>query len=161
MQKALQLDPNRSDAYLNLAMCRWAANSGMERRRVSRKRSTESQVHQRAAVAGNFYQTRGRFPEAEQWFREPLRRQRTIRAQALLPACTWPRTSPAKPRSSCASRRRIPQYSVGYRMLGDFYFANKPARLKPRTSMPCCIGTCQGHGGQEELHSTADPERPA
>jgi cellulose synthase operon protein C len=75
---------------------------------------------------GNFYQTRGRFPEAEQMFR------RAIDAAADDPN---PRLSLASLYVSenklgqaeeflRQSKKDFPNNSVGYRMLGDFYYAN-------------------------------------
>ena len=126
MQKALQLDPKRSESYLNLAMLemrgeQWdAAESSFKKAVDLNPKPTE------LISLGNFYQTRGRFPEAEQLFR------RAISAAADDP----------NPRLSLASlylaenkygqaeellrqsKKDFPNNSVGYRLLGDFYYAN-------------------------------------
>src|ERR1039457_3941947 len=72
MQKALQLDPKRSESYLNLAMLemrgeQWdAAESSFKKAVDLNPKPTE------LISLGNFYQTRGRFPEAEQLFRRAI-----------------------------------------------------------------------------------------
>ena len=127
MQKALQLDPNRADSYLNMALLQmrveqWDAAEASYRKAVElNPKSTNALVS-----LGNFYQVRGRFPEAEQQFR---------RAIESAPADPEPRGSLARlylaeNKFSQAeeflkqARKDFPDNSVGYRMLGDFYFAN-------------------------------------
>jgi predicted Zn-dependent protease len=52
-------------------------------------------------------------------------RRRSGPRLSLASLVSWPRTNPAKPRTSCANRKKTsPSNSVGYRMLGDFYYAN-------------------------------------
>jgi tetratricopeptide (TPR) repeat protein len=126
MQKALQLDPKRPESYLNLAMLdmrgeQWdAAEANFKRAVELNPKATE------LISLGNFYQTRGRFPEAEQLFR------RAISAAADDPN---PRLSLAslymaenKPGQAeellRQSKKDFPNNSVGYRLLGDFYYAN-------------------------------------
>ena len=66
MQKALQLDPNRSDSYLNLAMLQMHGEQ-WDAAEASFKKAVELSPKSTNALVslGNFYQTRGRFPEAE------------------------------------------------------------------------------------------------
>jgi Tfp pilus assembly protein PilF len=73
MQKAIQLDPNRSDSYLNMALLQaqgqqWdAAESNYKKAIALNPKSTNALV-----ALGNFYQLRGRFPEAERQFRQAI-----------------------------------------------------------------------------------------
>jgi len=139
MQKALQLDPNRSDAYLNLAMLQMGGQQwdGAE---ASFKKAVDLSPKSTNALLslGNFYQTRGRFPEAEQWFRRAIATAADDPSPgSLLPACTWPRTSSGQAEEFLRqSKKDFPNNSVGYRMLGDFLFCHTTSSIKPRTSMP-------------------------
>jgi tetratricopeptide (TPR) repeat protein len=127
MQTALQKDPSRSDSYLNLAMLQmhgqqWdAAEANLKKAVDHNPKSTNALLS-----LGNFYQSRGRFPEAEQLFR---------RAIASAPDDPSPRISlasllMAENKSGEAeeflrqSKKDFPNNSIGYRMLGDFYYAN-------------------------------------
>ena len=126
MQKALQLDPNRQDSYLNMAVLQirgeqWEAAEASFRKAVElNPKATNALVS-----LGSFYQLRGRFPEAEQQFR---------RAIESAPSDPEPRGSLArlymaenKPAEAeeflKQGKKDFPDNSVGYRMLGDFYFA--------------------------------------
>jgi cellulose synthase operon protein C len=127
LQKAIQLDPSRSDSYMNLAVLEMraqqfdAAEGNFKKAVELSPKSANAQV-----LLGNFYQTRGRFPEAEQCYR------RAIEAAANEPN---PRLSLAglymaenKPGQAedllRQSKKDFPDNPVGYRMLGDFYYAN-------------------------------------
>jgi tetratricopeptide (TPR) repeat protein len=127
MQTALQKDPSRSDSYLNLAMLQmhgqqWdAAEASLKKAVDLNPKSTNGLLS-----LGNLYQSRGRFPEAEQLFR---------RAIASAPDDPDPRLSLArlfmaenKLREAeeflRQSKKDFPNNSVGYRMLGDFYYFN-------------------------------------
>ena len=127
MRTALQKDPNRSDSYLNLAMLQMRGQQ-WDAAEVSFKKAAELNPKSTNALLslGNFYQSRGRFPEAEQLFR---------RAIASAQDDPGPRLSlasllMAENKSSEAeeflrqSKKDFPNNSIGYRMLGDFYYAN-------------------------------------
>jgi len=127
MQKALQLDPSRSDSYLNLALLQmhgqqWdAAEASFKKAVELNPKSTNALVS-----LGNFYQTRGRFPEAEPWFRRAIE----TAADDPNPRLSLASLYMAENKSGQAeeflrqSKKDFPNNSVGYRMLGDFYFAN-------------------------------------
>ena len=127
MQKALQLDPSRSDSYLSLAMLQmhgeqWdAAEASFKKAAELSPKSTNALVS-----LGNFYRSRGRFPEAEQWFRQAI----TTAADDPSPRLSLASLYMAENKFDQAeeflrqSKKDFPTNSVGYRMLGDFYFAN-------------------------------------
>jgi|CZLA01.1.fsa_nt_gi tetratricopeptide (TPR) repeat protein len=127
MQKALQLDPSRSDSYLNLALLQthgqqWdAAEANFKKAIELSPKSTNALIS-----LGNFYQTRGRFPEAEQLFRRSI----GTAADDPNPRLSLAGLYMAENKFGQAeeflrqARKDFPNNSVGYRMLGDFYFAN-------------------------------------
>jgi tetratricopeptide (TPR) repeat protein len=127
MQKAIQFDPGRQDSYINLALLQMNAEQ-YDAAETSFKKAID--VNPKSGTAymalGTFYQSRGRFPEAEQQFQ---------RAIAAAPADPETRGAMArlymaenKPDQAEAflkkAKNDFPENSVGYRLLGDFYFAN-------------------------------------
>jgi len=125
MQKALALDPKRSDSYLNLALLQMHGQQWDVAEASFKKAVDLSPKSSTALIAlGNFYQSRGRFPEAEQEFRLAI---------AAAPDDPNPRLSLvnlfiAQNKLSPAeaflrdSKKDFAANSVGYRMLGDFYW---------------------------------------
>jgi tetratricopeptide (TPR) repeat protein len=127
MQKALQLDPTRSDSYLDLALLQlrgeqWDAAEASFKKAIELNPKAATPV----LALGNYYQARGRFPEAEQSYR---------RAIQIAPDDPNPRLAVVglymvenKPSQAedflRQSKKDFPNNSVGYRMLGDFYFSN-------------------------------------
>jgi len=127
MQKALQLDPARSDSYLDLALLQTRGQQ-WDAAEASFKRAVELNPNSQNASLelGNFYQIRGRFPEAEQSYQHAIK---------VAPGDPNPRLALAglymaenKPGQAeeflRQSKKNFPNNSVGYRMLGDFYFSN-------------------------------------
>jgi tetratricopeptide (TPR) repeat protein len=127
MQTALKLDPNRSDSYLSLAMLQmhgqeWdAAEASLKRAVELSPKSTTMLVS-----LGNFYQTRGRFPEAEQCFRRAIDGAKDDPNPRLSLASLYvAEDKPAQAEEFLRqSKKDFPTNSVGYRMLGDFFYAN-------------------------------------
>ncbi|MGA2425664.1 MAG: tetratricopeptide repeat protein [Terriglobales bacterium] len=127
LQKAIELDPSRSDSYLNLAVLemrgeQWEAAEGNFKKAVELSpKSTNALIS-----LGNFYQTRGRFPEAEQSFRRAV----ASAADDPSPRVSLARLYMAENKFAQAeeflrqSKKDFPDNSTGYRMLGDFYYAN-------------------------------------
>src|SRR5260370_16941446 len=75
---------------------------------------------------GNFYQTRGRFPEAEQLFRRAIGAAGDDPSPRLsLASLYMAENKPGQAEEFLRqSKKDFPNNSVGYRMLGDFYIAN-------------------------------------
>jgi tetratricopeptide (TPR) repeat protein len=127
MQKALQLDPSRSDSYLNLALLQMHGQQ-WDAAEASFKKAVELSPKSTNALVslGNFYQTRGRFPEAEPWFRRAIETAADDPNPRLsLASLYMAENKPGQAEEFLRqSKKDFPNNSVGYRMLGDFYFAN-------------------------------------
>jgi tetratricopeptide (TPR) repeat protein len=124
--EAINLDPTRWESYLALGRLQVSANQP-DLADASFKKAVE--LNPKAAPArlalGTYYQFRGRFPEAE---------QQLIQAIESNPQDTDPRSALAKlymveGKGTQAEdflkqvKHDFPDNSVGYRMLGDYYFA--------------------------------------
>jgi tetratricopeptide (TPR) repeat protein len=126
MQRALALDPNRSDAYLALGLLQLRANLP-DRAEVSFEKAIEADPKAMGAqlALGGFYQARNRFPEAEAQFhhaidvdpKDPGPRAALIRLLMQEGKKDEVEAFLQKTKKDLASN------SAGYRMLGDFYFA--------------------------------------
>ena len=127
MQKALQLDPSRSDSYLNLAVLDMHGQQ-WEAAEANFKKAVELSPKSTNAVAslGNFYQTRGRFPEAEQQFKRAIEVSGdNPSARLSLASLYMAENKPAQAEEFLKQARKdFPNNSLGYRMLGDFYYSN-------------------------------------
>jgi tetratricopeptide (TPR) repeat protein len=127
MQKALQLDPSRSESYLNLALLQLHGQQ-WDAAEVNFKKAVELSPKSTNALVslGNFYQTRGRYPEAEQAFRRAIDTAADDPNPRLsLAALYMSENKPAQAEEFLhQSKKDFPNNSVGYRMLGDFYYAN-------------------------------------
>jgi len=127
MQKALQADPNRAESYLNMALLQiraqqWdAAEASFKKAIALDPKSTNYQ-----AALGNFYQSRGRFPEAEEQFKKAIEVAPAIPDARISLARLY--VAENKPQQAedllKQAKKDLADNSVGYRMLGDFYFAN-------------------------------------
>jgi tetratricopeptide (TPR) repeat protein len=127
MQKAIAADPTRSESYLNLALLQLRSNLPDQAEANFKKAADLDSKAMNAQLAlGGFYQSRNRMPEAEQQFKhaielapkDPAPREALVRlymvegkkadAEAFL-------------KQAKIDLSDIPE---GYRLLGDFYFAN-------------------------------------
>jgi tetratricopeptide (TPR) repeat protein len=127
MQKALLLDPARSDSYLSLAMLQMHGQQWDAAEASFRKAIELSPKSTNALVSlGNFYQTRGRFPEAEQWFRKAIETAGDDPSPRLsLAGLYMAENKPGQAEEFLRqSKKDFPNNSVGYRMLGDYYFSS-------------------------------------
>jgi len=126
VQKAIALAPSRGDSYYNLALLQNQVNLP-ELAEASYKKAVDLKatgVNPRLALAA-FYQSRRRFSEAEQQVQLVMAADpkdvdaRTAMAQLYI--------SEGKGTEAESFLRQVkqdfPDNSVGYRMLGDFYFA--------------------------------------
>jgi tetratricopeptide (TPR) repeat protein len=127
LQKALQLDPSRSDTYLELAFVQMRGEQ-FDAAEASFKKAAElSQKSTNALLSmGNFYQSRGRYPEAEQWFKRAMQVASDDPNPRLALATLYIiENKPGQAEEFLRqSKKDFPNDPVGYRMLGDFYFAN-------------------------------------
>jgi cellulose synthase operon protein C len=127
MQKAIAVDPNRSESYLNLALLQLRSNQ-LDQAEASFKKAADLDPKAMNAqlALGGFYQSRNRIPEAEQQFKHAIE---------LAPKDPSPREalvrlymSEGKKSEAEALLKQakidLSNNSEGYRMLGDFYFAN-------------------------------------
>ena len=126
IQKAINLDPNRSDSYVDLALLQMRGNQpdGAE---ASFKKAIELDPKSVNSLVsfGGFYQLRGRFPEAEQQFKNAI----DADPKSVDPRASLARLYIVQGKRSEAedllkqSKKDFSDNSVGYRLLGDFYYA--------------------------------------
>jgi tetratricopeptide (TPR) repeat protein len=127
MQKGVAADPGRSESYLNLALLQLRSNLP-DQAEVNFKKAAQldSKAMNAQLALGGFYQSRNRMPEAEQQFKHAIE---------LAPKDPDPRAALARIYMSEGKKAEaeillkqtkidLPDNSEGYRMLGDFYFAN-------------------------------------
>ncbi|MBZ5679195.1 MAG: tetratricopeptide repeat protein [Acidobacteriia bacterium] len=126
MQKAIAIDPSRSESYLNLALLQLRSNL-QDQAEVNFKKAADLDPKSMNAqlALGGFYQSRKRMPEAEQQFQYAI----TIDPKEPTPRAALVRLLMAEGKraevESFLQRCKgdLPDNSEGYRMLGDFYFA--------------------------------------
>jgi tetratricopeptide (TPR) repeat protein len=129
IHKAIELDPNRSESYLLLAILQLRSNlpDQVNQAEANFKKATE--VDPKAMNAqlalGGFYQSRNRLPEAEQQFKHAI---------DVDPKNPDPRAALVRLLMQEGKKDQIESFlqqtkkdlsdnPEGYRMLGDFYFA--------------------------------------
>jgi tetratricopeptide (TPR) repeat protein len=128
MQKAIDADPNRSDSYLDLALLQVRAKLPDQQAENSLRKAAEmGPKNMNAQLAlGAFYMSRNRLPEAEQQFKHAI----DVDPKDPAPRADYVRLLTAEGKKSDAenylkqAKKDFPDNSDGYRMLGDFYFAN-------------------------------------
>lgn len=128
LQKSISLNGHRGDLYLQLALLQ-LKNNELGPAELSFKRAIEltPQSSTPEMTLGAFYQSQERFPEAEKQFRA------AIEVDPKNPECriAVARLYMAENNSTGAedflrrSKADFPDNSVGYRMLGDLYFATR------------------------------------
>src|SRR3989475_5100669 len=126
MQKAAELGPDRWETYLNFALLQIRANqSDAAEANFKKAVSLNPKAISAQLALGSYYQSRSRFPEAEQQFRH---------AMEAVPKDPDPRAALVRVYMAEGKKaeieeflkevkRDLPDKSVGYRMLGDYYFA--------------------------------------
>src|SRR5215470_16347030 len=126
MQKTISLDPNRADSYLNYAIMQIQAQEYDAAEGNLKKAVTLDPKSMSAQIAlGSFYQSRGRLPEAEEQFKHAI----TIDSKDPSPRSSLARLYMGEGKKSEAeaflrqTKTDLADVPVGYRMLGDFYFA--------------------------------------
>jgi tetratricopeptide (TPR) repeat protein len=125
-QKAISLAPAQSDAYLNLALLQVRTNQA-DAAEANFKKAAELDPKSMGTqlALGSYYQSRGRYAEAEQTFRQAMKADpgnpeaRGAIARLYL-------VQGKKDDAENFLRQAKADFadnSVGYRMLGDFYYA--------------------------------------
>jgi tetratricopeptide (TPR) repeat protein len=127
MRKAVELGPDRSESYLDLALLQFRANQpDLAEANFKQAVSHDPKSVNAQMALGGFYQARGRLPEAEQQFQHAMDLDR----KDPNPRVAMARLYLAQGKKTEAEnflrqvKHDIPDNSVGYRMLGDFYFAS-------------------------------------
>jgi tetratricopeptide (TPR) repeat protein len=127
IQKAINADPSRSESYLDLAMLQ-DHNKQPDLAEISFKKAAElgpKSVNAQLAL-GAFYMSRNRLPEAEQQFKHAI----DVDPKDPAPRADYVRLLMAQGKKDQAeaflkqTKKDLSDNSEGYRMLGDFYFAN-------------------------------------
>jgi cellulose synthase operon protein C len=125
--KAVAADPNNADSYLNLAVLQLRTNQP-DRAEISLKKAAQLGPKDMSVqlALGGFYQGRGRFPEAEQQFKHAM--DVDPKDPSVDAAYVRLLMQEGKKQDAIAflkgTKNRFPDNSEGYRMLGDFYFAD-------------------------------------
>jgi tetratricopeptide (TPR) repeat protein len=126
MQQAITADPNRSEAYLLLAILQIRANLPDQAEANFKKAIEVDPKSMNAQLAlGGFYQSRNRLPEAEQQFKHAIDRDpkspapRAAYARLLMQEGKKDEIEPFLRQT----KKDLSSTPEGYRMLGDFYFA--------------------------------------
>jgi cellulose synthase operon protein C len=127
MQKAIASDPSRPDSYLGLAFLQDRARLP-EQAETNFKRAAElgpKDINTQLAL-GVFYQSHNRMAEAEQQFKHAIQ----VDSVDPTPRADYVRLLMVEGKKQEAEaflkqgKNDFPDNSEGYRMLGDFYFAN-------------------------------------
>jgi tetratricopeptide (TPR) repeat protein len=127
LQKGIAVDPTRADSYLSLAMLQVRANLP-DQAETNFKKAAEvgpKNVNAQSAL-GLFYQSRNRLPEAEQQFKHAIE----VDPKDPSPRASYVRLLMSQGKKAEAeayltqTKKDFPDNSEGYRMLGDFYYAN-------------------------------------
>ena len=126
VQKAIALGPDRPDSYMNLALLQMKVNQPDAAETNFKKAVELNPKAMNAQLAlGSYYQSRSRFPEAEQQFRHAIDADpKNAEPRAALARLYLAQGKKAETEEFLKQvKRDLPDNSVGYRMLGDFYFA--------------------------------------
>ena len=127
MQKAAELGPHRSETYLNFALLQIRANqSDAAEANFKKAVSLNPKAISAQLALGSYYQSRSRFPEAEQQFRHAMEADpKDPDPRAALVRVYMAEGKKAEIEEFLKEvKRDLPDKSVGYRMLGDYYFAS-------------------------------------
>jgi tetratricopeptide (TPR) repeat protein len=127
MQKAIAVDPGRSESYLNLALMQLRSNLTEQAEGNFKKAAELDPRAMNAQLAlGGFYQARNRWPEAERQFQHAIE----IAPKDPTPREALVRLYMAEGKKEEAetllqqAKNDLSGTSEGYSILGDFYFAS-------------------------------------
>jgi tetratricopeptide (TPR) repeat protein len=125
IQKAIQLNPGRSESYLLQAILQLRANKPEAEQSFKDAVNADPKSMNAQLALGGYYQSRNRLPEAEQQFRHAITvdpknpASRSAFVRVLLQEGKKAEIEPFLQQT----KKDLPDNSEGYRMLGDFYFA--------------------------------------
>jgi cellulose synthase operon protein C len=125
MQKAIALDRSDSNLYLNLAMMLMKNNQPAEAEENFKKAvELDPKGTNASMMLGAYYQSRSQYAEAEHEFRRAIGVDpKNLDALAALARLYLAEGNKIKAEEFLGQvKRDFPDSSVGYRMLGDFYF---------------------------------------
>jgi tetratricopeptide (TPR) repeat protein len=126
LQKAIALAPNNADPYFGLALLQMQTQQfdAAETNFHKAIQLNPTAMPMQLALAG-YYQARGRFPEAEQQLRHAIELEpRNPDPRAALARLFVAENKPAEAEALLQQAKRdLSDNPIGYRMLGDFYFA--------------------------------------
>ena len=126
MEKAIAIEPNHSDFYLGLALLQ-VKNSQLDTAEANFKRAIQLDPNavDPPFLLGSFYASRGRFSEGEQQFKNAIHidpKDPNLRG-ALARLYLIEGKKEVAEEYVRKAKLEFPDNSVGYRMLGDFYYA--------------------------------------
>ena len=126
MQQAIQLDPNRSESYLGLALLQRNTDPDQAEANLKKAAAVDPKSMNAQMLLGGFYQSRNRLPEAEQQYRRAIEVDpKSADARAALVRLLVQEGKKGEVEAFLQQTKKdIPDNSEAYRMLGDFYFAN-------------------------------------
>jgi tetratricopeptide (TPR) repeat protein len=126
-QKGIAADPNRAESYLSLGLLQLRAKLTDQAEINFKKAAEMAPKDMNAQLAlGGFYQSTNRMPEAEQQFKHAI----GVDPKDPAPRAAYVRLMMAEGKKQDVeaflrqTKTDMPDNSEGYRMLGDFYFAN-------------------------------------
>jgi len=125
-QQSINLDPSRSESYLQLALLQLRALQFDQAETNFKKAASVDPKAMNAQLAlGGFYQSRNRLPEAEQQFRHAIDADPKNPAprEALVRLLMQERKKDETEAFLIQTKKDLSDNPQGYRMLGDFYFA--------------------------------------
>lgn len=126
MQQGIAADPNRSESYLNLALLQIRANLPNAETNFKKAAELDPKAMNAQLALGGFYQSQNRLAEAEQQFHHAI----TVDPSDPAPRQALVRLLMAEGKKDeiesflRQTKSDLSNNSVGYRMLGDYYFAS-------------------------------------
>jgi len=125
VQKAIALDPNDWDLYLNLALMEMKNNqSDLSEANFKKAIGLNPNAMDARLMLASYYQSRGRFVESEQQLQSAIQSDRkNPEPRAGLARLYLAEGKKAEAEEFLQNAKHdFPDNSVGYRMLGDYYF---------------------------------------
>jgi tetratricopeptide (TPR) repeat protein len=125
IQKAIELNPGRSESYLSKGFLQRRANKPEAEQSFKDAVNADAKSINAQLALGVYYQSRNRLPEAEQQFRHAI----TVDPKNPAPRSAFVRVLMQEGKKAEVepflqqTKKDLADNSEGYRMLGDFYLA--------------------------------------